>query len=402
MNRLHAKRPDTISACRDEWKFPSFMPSMFPIALALSLTGSGCEPSSQGTGVPDPACSSEGCTQEAVVITVSDDYNQGALATIDPASFKVRDLISAQSGDPIVRVLDNEAYVLNRSNTNSVRIYPRDSLSTPRLEFSVGENSNPHDAALCGDLLYVSLYEKNYLPAYDPETGLERARISLSAWDDGDGSPEASSLVNLGTHLFVGLEQMLRYEGWSSTAGTILEIDCTTQEIVNAWQAGPAVQIFPFPNQDDTLLLRTGVYFDDNYEVLLDGRLSLFDTKTGEITETFTTEEDLGSNLVAAAFNAAGDGIVATADADWYYSIYCLTHGHALRWAFTTPSAVFDAEANGDGKIWLAMRPGWADDDADGAIHIMDPGTCTLVTSETGIDLELPPYDIAFFAPEGT
>lgn len=380
--------------------------------LLLSLLAGACAPhsdkttdtggSSTGddTSTPrddtanDTGGGTENAQSTAVVTTVSDDYSSGALATVALDGWDVTDSITTVSTDPVVVSDGGKIFEINRYGFDTIRIYEPGRWDTPELEFSVGDGSaNPHDVALCDDKLFVSLYGEDHLAIYDPATGTLTGTVDLSAYDDGDGTPEADSMVVKDGYLYVALNRLDR-NTWTSSGGTILRVDCVHENISNDYTVGPNASIVDWPGSD-LLVVNTGNFG------LTDGAIQTLDPSSGALGDPIVSESDLNLTLTGLVVTVSGHALILGADPTDYatYSILCanLDGDGSVTVAETTASYINSVALNDRGEAWIAARPGFGNADSTGGIIVYDVDSCTSLTGSTWIQTNLSPYDIAFY-----
>jgi hypothetical protein len=150
------------------------------------------------------------------VVTASDDFATGGIATIDLATLSVlAHHRGVTAGDSVIRSQMNRAFVINRFGANNVQELEPTGLSTLR-QCSVGLGANPHDIAMVSpSKAYVTLYDRPSLAIVDPSvdptcSGFVTDGIDLAALADGDGIPEMDQSVLVGNRLFVVLQRLDR------------------------------------------------------------------------------------------------------------------------------------------------------------------------------------------------
>ncbi len=354
-----------------------------------------CGPSTDDVVADDTGGADLGLT--LAVATVATDYTAGQLAVLN-AGGTVTDALFPTTTDPTVEAHDGYVFLLDRSAENTVRMYAAGDWSAPLVEFSTGDGSNPQDVAICGDVLVVSTLAGGTLDLHDMGTGLARGTIDLSPWDDGDGSPEADTILEgPDGALYVTLN---RYDTtstpWSSAdgTGTIVRVDCDTLAVTAEWTVGPNPGLVPHPVDATKMLLRTGDYFNADYTAKLDGAVYTFDPIAGTVSNPHLTEAELGFNIGAIAGNAAGNAILVADDA-YAWNVFCLD---LETWTTTaTPPVnayINDAVATPDGKVWVGYRAGYAatEDPVVAGLVAWDPATCTAADPVATI---FPPYSMA-------
>lgn len=366
------------------------------ILLALGLSLAACRHKDDARD--DSAALPDGQAM-AVVATVSSDYAVGALATVSLEDWSVSDSLSPVSSDPAVLVSEGHVIQLNRSTEDSARIYEPGAFHEPLLEFSLGDGANPHDAEVCGDALFVSLYGEDWLGVYDPETGNLLGKVDLSAWDDGDGLPEAATMVLRGETLYVALEQLDEGSAhWTPAGGVVVAVDCARRVVTDAWEVGPAPSISPDPDDETRLLVRTGVYFDADGALTWDGGLWRLDPASGALDAVGPAEDELEVNFTALAAAPGGKALVLGTDSDWLYSVYCLDlETGALDLLETVETYLPALAVNERGEAWVAARASWAAPEAVGGLYVYDVASCASKTGDTPIRLGLEPYAVAFY-----
>lgn len=362
---------------------------LFACALGLAGCPPGADPADSGA-LRDTAGGGEG--SYAVVATVADDYSVGALSIVSVADWSVEDQVTTISGDPAVFAHPEWVFLLNRENHDTVRVYEPGVWSDPLVEFSAGEGANPQAAALCGDRLWVTTYDTDTLPWYDPETGLRGGTVDLSPWADADGLPEAATLVEKDGRLIVALNRLDRDRDWTALdEGRVLEVDCAAGEVTREWTTGPNPSVHDWPEHAGGVWIRSGAWFEE------DGGLSLLDLDAGELGSPVVEEAELGGDL--AEFAAGVDhGLAITADEDWTYTTWCLDLSDpAPQKLGTTDRYLSDVAVNDLGEAWIATREGWADPEVEGGLVVVDLATCTSRTGDDRIQTELDPFSLDFY-----
>lgn len=366
--------------------------------MILLLALAACEPAVKT--VPDDTGGDTGAPSTGatlVIATVASDFSVGQLATLD-ADGRLTDALLPTTTDPVVESDGDRVILLDRSSENTLRLYDPADWSAPLVELSTGDASNPQDAARCGDTLVVSVYAGADLLLFDVASGLARGTVDLSAWADADGSPEANGIITgADGDLYVALHRLDTTRApWMSAdgTGTILRLDCDTLAVTAEWTTGPNPALLADPADPDTLLVRTGLYFNTDYSLNLDGDLRRFDPAAGTLSAPLLTEADFGRNLGALAGHADGKSILV-ADDGYSWGVWCvdLATGEATA---TDPadSYIGDAVTGPDGRAWVAYRAGYAGNGAPVIAGLVpwDPATCT---AGDPVATLFPPYSLA-------
>ena len=378
---------------RDALSVPAF-------ALLLALALVGCPTDDDDVGDDDSAVGDDDDDERQThALVTTTDFTVGSLATVDLDDWTITDEITATTGDPVVQVVGDDVYQINRFQHDSVRRYAPGEFQTPLLEFSTGAGSNPQWVAECAGVLFVTRYEEPSVGLFQKDTGLSMGELDLSAYADADGLPEASSMVVLGGLLYLGLQRMDRDSGWQPDpeGGRVLEIDCDTREVLREWTTGPNVVLHLHPERDDALLLVEGAMFDPDYEMLLDGGLGELELTEAAPAPPLVTEEELGGNIVAFGAGGAGLGLLAL-NVDEVHHLLCvdLTTGATTEVSETT-SWVPDIRVNDRDQAFVLFRSGPADLEAPGGIAVIDLADCTDLTADELISFSLQPYSVAFY-----
>jgi len=365
------------------------------IPLLLLFTAAACAPkvdtdSASGSG------GSSGAGQQHLLFTgVADDYSVGNLNSLALDDWALSDSLTATTGDAFVTADEGTAIQINAYGYDAVRLYEIGDWAAPRVEFSVGSGANPHDAAICAGSLFVSLYQEPALAIFDPASGLRTGAVDLSAYDDGDGTPEASDLIEIEGTLYLALHQLAQDDGWVADGGRLLAIDCASQTVTGDWAVGPNPTLAR--RSDTQLLIRTGVYYDRDYNLLLDGGLATFDLATQSLSAPHLTEAAAGYNIDEAV--AVDDqALLLLSDEALTYRIGCLDlSSGALSIAETTDAYLFTAVTNDRGEAWIGARVSYANPEASGGLLAYDVATCTSLTGDDWIRPTLSPYSLSFY-----
>ncbi len=333
----------------------------------------------------------------AVLTTVSDDYASGVLATVNLDTWAITDNIVTTPTDNGVVAEDGKVYILGRYGYDYVRVYDQGSYAAPIAEFSVGDYANPADVALCGGKLYVSLYGSSSLNTYDPSTYLLNGAVDLSGYADADGIPEVYGMVERGNTLYVALQQLdsTTYP-WMPAGGMVAAIDCATGTVNQTWNGLANVSLHEWPGHD-AMLARTGVYFNADYSVALDGGVQVLDPATG-LGNALLSESVLGENIADLVMVDDVHGFVLTVDAASTYTAWCwnVETSETVE-LYSTTSYLQGVDADDKGNAWVVARQSWADPASQGGIVTVDAVACTPGTETWHQDFTFAPYALAFF-----
>jgi hypothetical protein len=361
----------------------------------LLLLGAGCMPfvSPDETTVDSGNFhSSEPSTdsiQTAIIATLADDYSLGALATISVNGLLMRDTLAPISGDAVVRTSQDKVVVLNRLNTDTMRVYG-ESWDRPALDIALDDLSNPQDATICGGKLYVSIHNGTHIPAFDVGSGLLVDNVDLSPWAGSDGSAEAASMVTDGIHLFVAVQQLKQDQGWVSDGGVILRVECTSGTLEEWVKSSPSPVISEGFN-DETIGYKTGLFGD------MDGEIGLIQRGNAEKT-ILVDEVELGADIHGFAFSTS-HLVYATADSEWHFQVHCLDlqTGVTIH-SGTTSSYISDIAMDEMGRAWISRRLGWSASAPDATgVDILAPAECVSIFNDDAmLSPSLAPFNVAF------
>jgi hypothetical protein len=353
-----------------------------PLILAMACTDSGNDTGTR-TVATDPLA-------PTVVMTTS-DYQVGALAVADLDSDQVHDTLTTVHSDASVVVDEGWVLQLNRLGMDSARVYEPGQWGAPLVEFSTGDSSNPQDARICQDALFVSLYGKDYLGVFDPDTGESMAQIDLSEWSDGDGLPEAWSVVELDGSILVALQ---RLEDWVAQDGAIVQIDCESRTISQSWTVGPNPTLHDIPGSTDRVLLRTGTWWES------DGAIQILEPGSGTLEEPLVSEAELGFDIWTVGATPNGRLIYSSYDyaGDGGQSLHCmdLEGGESLS-TESWPNYLNSMAVVSDDRVLVSMHDPWSGEDAPTGVLSIDPQSCEANESSDWLQTTLPVTSMAVY-----
>jgi hypothetical protein len=152
------------------------------------------------------ACTDQGerGTRLGDAIVVAGDFQMtGILSALDTKTQTVSQNVGppmAVGGDPIIRHIGNELFIVNRFPGNNVTILDDTTLAF-KEQLATGAGSNPRDVAAVGGKLYVPTLGTTGVTVLT-RGSTATAEIDLSA-DDPDGNPDCTSTYLVGTKLYV-------------------------------------------------------------------------------------------------------------------------------------------------------------------------------------------------------
>lgn len=353
--------------------------------LAIACAGSP-EPTDEVS--EDTGTSTSPGQQAAVLTTVAADYSTGSFATIALDDWEVADELFVTSGDPALSVSGASVYQINRYGFDTLRRYEPGSWTAPAWERELADGSNPHAAAECAGVLFISLYETATLAVHDIDSGNLLGTVDLSEQADGDGvGPEPSSMVVLGDRLYVGLERLDRNtEYWSTVGGQVVEVDCESRSVAQTWDAAGSASVHAW--DADRLLVLSDAFGDDP------GGIYALEPGGDGLTHLLDVPGEALSSIAAV-----GDHAIATSTASDYshFGRHCIDLGAAEVTSSETGTTLFGAVAANDrSEAWVALGPSWLDASAPTGVMVYDLESCEAKTS-TPIATSLPPNAVSFY-----
>lgn len=197
----------------------------------------------------------------AVFSTVASDFSSSATASIDGSSFTASQTIkSFGTSDMIVRSFGKFFYAIKRFNSDSIERYDITDPSinlyptaySTKLE-TESTSTNPHDLIFQGmTKAYLTRYGSNTQWIVNPiataESDFKVSTIDLSAYDDGDGTPEISQGIIVGKKLFLGAQRLDRNNGWQNTnTSYVIVIDTATNTEIDTGKGSGSIKGIPLP-----------------------------------------------------------------------------------------------------------------------------------------------------------
>jgi len=320
-----------------------------------------------------------------VLTTVAMDYSVGALATFDTETETVTENISSISGDPVIIMDGGWLWQLNRYQYDTLRKYNPDNLQVPVGEVSLAPeigSSNPHDVAVCGDSLVVSLYGQDYLALLDPDTLETIGTIDISEWADEDGIPEASSMVVVDDQLYVGLQRLDRNAAFAPQESIILQIDCETYSVNETWTVGHNIELIEW---NDTVAVVTQSVGNSDAGVLVFD----IDVEDSEWTRVWST-----NSTMSATTHLDGQLFYSALSPDQTeYIVHCVDleserHSISEPWSEYITDLVIEDDRTG----WLGAHWGWSGvGNSEPGLYKVDLETCGVTTYWA---MELAPFSI--------
>lgn len=199
-------------------------------------------------------------------VAVSGDFaTSGVFSTIDVEGGTVtaNALAGVAGGDPVVRRLGDELFIVNRDMGENVTILGGSPLALV-AQLGTGGGSNPQDVAVVGDSLYVPALGTAGVVVIDRAT---RAMATIAIPGDPDGHPDCVSAYALGTQVYVACGLL---DGTFTSAGTLIAvIDSATDTVSTTFmlsEPNPVGMLIETPatsTYGGDLLIATAPSFND-------------------------------------------------------------------------------------------------------------------------------------------
>jgi hypothetical protein len=208
------------------------------------------------------------------------DYTSGTLSVVDLATRTITRDVAVISSDPVARCYGGLIYVVNRYGYDNIQVIdPAQGYVTVR-QFSVGNGTNPQDIAFASpSKAYVSRLGSADLLIVDPSTGASLGVISLAAWADADGNPEAAHLAVVGDLLFVALGRLANFV--PADTGLVVVVDMRADTVYDADPLTPGTQVVKLrglnPGTDFAVLPGADPLSDSHLYIGCSGRWGAWD-----------------------------------------------------------------------------------------------------------------------------
>jgi hypothetical protein len=264
-------------------------------------------------------------TSATALVVAGDFSTTGVLSTIDLPAMDVHAnaVAGVASADPVVRVLGDEIFVVNRFGGDNVTILGKADRQLVQ-QIATGAGTNPQDVAVVGRKLYVAALGAAGVLVIDRDAPGTVRTIDLSSLDP-DGIPDCVSVHAIGSRLVVVCGVLDHFV--ARGPGKVSIIDTARDRVVDTFElaaANPLGMLHPTPRDSafgGDLLMPTVPSFTD-YSVGCLARIS-----TGVVP--------------------ASHGCAVTNQALGGYA----THAEAGTDTLWISVATFDAEFNSSGKL---------------------------------------------------
>ena len=342
---------------------------------------------------------------DRAILTTS-DYSSGSLAVLDLEMNEATVNVLNIHSDASVLTYRGKVYVINRLDQDNILVLDPDDLSTPLLQFSVGNGTNPQDIAFVSETkAYVARRASERVLVVDPATGDSLGSIDLSFVADADGLPEVKFVAIFDGRLYVTCQRLDRNNESAPTDRSevvVVDVDTDTPLDLDATQDGVQGIVLqaknPFGGQV-RIGVRLFVSCIGTFGDQTDGGIEVLDLQNNRTEGILLSEAELGGNVGAVAMLSQDRGYVVVSDTSFVNSVKGFTlaaEGVSAHVSEALPGA------SGGFTPTIAALKGWLyvsdqgsfTDPVTAGLRIYDTAADTLLAGP--ISTGLPPNSIAF------
>ncbi len=342
---------------------------------------------------------------DTAVLLTTDYTSSATLATLDLETHAALSGGLATHTDASVVTYGDRVYVVNRLGQDNIIVLEASDLSTPVIQYSVGNGTNPYDLGFVSESkAYVPLYEKDYVLVINPTTGDSLGSVDISSVSDADGVPEASRAVVYGGYAFVVCQRVNRDGFFAPTDySEVVVIDTSTDAVVDVDPDQDGVQgiVLSLKNPqaadqrgDKLYLACVGSWGD-----LTDGGVEVVDLASRETEGVVLSETAIGGDAASVTMATDSEGYVVLSDASFTSGVVKVD----LLTKQVTP--VFTEAGGGSiptmgylkGRMYVLDRGGWSAPEAN--VYVYDTSDDSLIAGP--ISTTIPPAAIAFTGETG-
>jgi len=215
--------------------------------------------------------------------------------------------LGAVCADASLRAHGDRVYVVGRFGCNHIQVLDATQGFATLAQWSTGNPSNPQDIEIIApDRAYVSLYDRNDLLVADPRNGATLGTISLAAFADADGFPEAAEMVRVGNRVFVAVQRLDRFDNFrANNPSFLVVVDCVTDQVVDVNPMQPGVQAIPLTGRNPFAEMMVDpvrgkiLVAESGYWGVPDGGIEFVDPNTLVAEGWFASEAALGGDVTA-------------------------------------------------------------------------------------------------------
>jgi DNA-binding beta-propeller fold protein YncE len=374
---------------------------LLAIPLCLPLLLAACDDG----GVIPPGADAGVTDDGATVFAVGTDYlAPGVASTVGIPSLEVTQgaVAGVASSDPVVRYADGKLVIVNRYGADNVTVLDAGTLSLI-AQISTGAGSNPQDAAVKGNKIYVAALASAGILVLDldtPSSGVV-ATIDLSSLDP-DGVPNCNAVQLVGDTLFAACGILDDEDDFLTPRGRgkIAVIDTSDDSLVDDLQLihkRPLGRLQATPSTGPLggdLLVTTVPNFGD----LTEGCLERVSTGATPASNGCLVENAaLGGYASGYAYDATADRLWLAVTEGWdsedFGTLGALWHYDAIAGALADEAV--SADAHRPGGVTLCPTGHAVTTDSAGGLRVYTPAGAELTT--TLLDIGLPPASAVCF-----
>ena len=332
------------------------------------------------------------------------DFSTGSTAFLQAGTEEAEINLLGVHSDAVVRFHDGMIYVINRLGQDNIIVLDAVDVSTPLIQFSVGNGTNPQDIeVVAADKAYITLYERSEVLVVDPRNGTELDRIDLSSFADDDGLPEAAQIVRVGQRIYVSCQRLDRNTTWGPADNSFLAvIDIDSNSLIDVDPEIEGIQGIvlssPNPNTlipvDQSIVVSTVAHFGDRL-----GGIEIIDTQNNRGSGLAVSEEDLGGDLNGIALVNDERGFAIISDENFAnYVVPFNLQSRQVGPALQSLSGGYIPDLAVDGNRLIVADQGSFSDPNSAGLKIFDATDYSLLRGP--ISTGLPPVSIAVLSSD--
>ncbi|MBN1295010.1 MAG: T9SS type A sorting domain-containing protein [Candidatus Latescibacteria bacterium] len=253
------------------------------------------------------------------------DYETGNTAVFDIDTGTLTDNVLPHHQDSYIRTDGSFIYIIEGFGADNISKYAMSDLTAGHqiYQYSVGENTNPHDIVFFDSKAYVLLYGSDKILVVNPNaenvTEFKTGEIDISDWADTDGSPEAHMGFVYNGMVYVVLQM---YDLTSYTNGTafLLTIDPSTNTIVDMDDETEGIQgtKLLLKNPQSGSLVGNILYLGcTTYGMSDEGVMTVDLNNPNDSQKKIVTETDFGGSVAGIDIYNQTYGLIYTYDENW-------------------------------------------------------------------------------------
>ena len=182
--------------------------------------------------------------QKAVIATAASDWSSGAISIVDVDTFQATNNLLPSESDITVCAYGKYFYQIGRYGLDWVKKVDISDLDNPIWESSTMDDndtvssSNPHALVFVNATkAYLLRYGTNTAWIVNPSASscgeFKIGTLDLSAYDDGDGSPEMTNGIVVGDKVFILLQRLDRNNNWKPLDAYVAVFNATTDQEID-------------------------------------------------------------------------------------------------------------------------------------------------------------------------